>query len=237
MPDTRKQSSELEVKRVINIHVMGKRYQVPEGLTILQALEYSGYQLIRGVGCRAGFCGACATVYNVKGDPQLRYALACQTVAEPEMYLVQLPFFPAVKALYNLEEIEPSGQEILNAYPDIVKCLGCNTCTKSCPQDLEVMEYVSDAIRGDIAEVSRKSFDCVMCGLCAARCPQGLVPYNVALLCRRLYGRWLAPASKHLKDRIEEITKGEFDRELEELKKMSEDKLRQRYKERTIESL
>ena len=215
---------------------MGKCYQVPEGLTILQALEYAGYQLIRGVGCRAGFCGACATVYNIKGDPQLRFALACQTVVEPEMYLVQIPFFPASKAIYDLEKTKPALEEILKAYPDIVKCLGCNTCTKSCPQNLEVMEFMSDAIRGDIEAVARKSFDCIMCGLCAARCPQGLVPYNVALLCRRLYGRWLAPPSKHLEDRIEEIAQGKFDQELEELKRMSEEDLKRKYKERTIES-
>jgi len=215
---------------------MGKRYQVPEGLTIIQALEYAGYQLIRGVGCRGGFCGACATIYNLKGDPQLRYALACQTVIEPEMYLVQLPFFPAEKALYDLEKVKPSGEVIINFYPDIAKCLGCNTCTKSCPQDLEVMEYMSDAIRGDISEVASKSFDCVMCGLCAARCPQGLVPYNVALLCRRLYGRYLAQPSKHLQDRIEKIVAGEFDSQLKELKNTSQDKLRQKYQERTIES-
>ena len=221
---------------MLNIYIMGKRYQVPEGLTIIQALEYAGYQLIRGVGCRGGFCGACATIYNLKGDPQLRYALACQTVIEPEMYLVQLPFFPAEKALYDLEKAKPSGEVIINFYPDIAKCLGCNTCTKSCPQDLEVMEYMSDAIRGDISEVASKSFDCVMCGLCAARCPQGLVPYNVALLCRRLYGRYLAPPSKHLQDRIEEITAGEFDSQLKELKSTNQDKLRQKYQERTIES-
>jgi len=221
---------------VINIYVMGKCYEVPEGLTILQALEYAGYQLIRGVGCRAGFCGACATIYNLKNDPQLRYALACQTVVEPEMYLVQIPFFPAGKALYNIEEVKPTGEEILAVYPDIVKCFGCNTCTKSCPQDLEVMEYMSDAIRGDIAAVARKSFDCVMCGLCAARCPQGLVPYNVALLCRRLYGHWLAPPSRHLQDRIEEIRNGKFDSELEELKGMSQDRLKEKYRERTIEA-
>ena len=83
--------------------------------------------------------------------------------------------------------------------------------------------------------MASKSFDCVMCGLCAARCPQGLVPYNIALLCRRLYGRYLAPDSKHLEDRITEIAAGKFDAELEELKKADENELRRRYAERNIE--
>ena len=220
---------------MVDIHVMGRHYQVPEGLTILTALEYCGYRLIRGCGCRAGFCGACATIYNFKNDPQLRFDLACQKTVEADMYLVQIPFFPAVKALYNLEEIEATGEQILALYPDLAKCFGCNTCTKTCPQDLEVMWFMSDALRGDVREVANKSFDCVMCGLCAARCPQGLVPYNMALLARRLYGRYLAPTSKHLDERIAEIESGKFDAELENLKKMPEAKLHRLYDERDIE--
>ena len=220
---------------MIDIYIMGKHYQVPEGLTILTALEYCGYRLIRGCGCRAGFCCACATVFNFRNDHQLRYDLACQKTVEQDMYLVQIPFFPAAKALYNLEEIEATGEQVLTLYPDLVTCFGCNNCTKSCPQELEVMWFMSDALRGDIREVANKSFDCVMCGLCAARCPQGLVPYNIALLCRRLYGRYLAPPSKHLEDRIAEIEAGKSDAELEELKKMAESELHRLYAEREIE--
>jgi len=224
-----------EEVRMIDIYIMGRRYRVPEGLTILTALEYCGYRMIRGCGCRAGFCGACATIYNFKDDPQLRYDLACQKTVEPEMYLVQVPFFPAVKALYDLEEIEAAGETVRALYPDIVKCFGCNTCTKTCPQELEVMWYMSDALRGDIRAVADRSFDCVMCGLCAARCPQGLVPYNVALLCRRLNGRYLAATSPHLDDRIAEIEAGGFDTGIEKLKGMSEAELRKLYAERDIE--
>jgi hypothetical protein len=42
--------------QLLDIYVMGKRFQVPEGLTIQAALEYCGYNLIRGVGCRSGLC-------------------------------------------------------------------------------------------------------------------------------------------------------------------------------------
>ncbi len=224
-----------EQARMVDIYIMGRHYQVSQGLTILTALEYCGYRMIRGCGCRAGFCGACATIYNFRNDPQLRFDLACQKTVEQDMYLVQIPFFPAAKAVYDLEEIEATGEQVLALYPDLITCFGCNACTKTCPQDLEVMWFMSDALRGDIGEVAIKSFDCVLCGLCAARCPQGLVPYNIALLCRRLYGRYLAPVSKHLEDRIAEMEAGKFDAELEELKRTSEGKLRRRYTEREIE--
>ena len=222
-------------QKLIDIYVMGKRYQVPQGLTIQDALEYAGYQLIRGVGCRSGFCGACATIYRVKGDPQLKYALACQTVVEPDMYLTQIPFFPAEKAIYDIEELEASGEQVLQLYPDLLTCMGCNSCTKSCPQEIEVMAYIAEAIRGNIAGVAEKSFDCVMCGLCSARCPAGLSQYNIALLCRRLYGRNIAPKAEHLAERVAEIESGKFDDDLVALIGMTEGELRSRYSERDME--
>jgi heterodisulfide reductase subunit C len=224
-----------EQARLIDIYIMGRHCQVPEGLTILTALEYSGYRLVRGCGCRAGFCGACGTIYQYRNDPQLRYDLACQKTVEPDMRLVQIPYFPTVKAIYDLEKTKAGADVVKALYPDIVKCFGCNTCTKTCPQELEVMWFMTDALRGDIRSVAEKSFDCVMCGLCAARCPQGLAPYNVALLCRRLYGRYLSPVSPHLEQRIAEIKSGKFDAEIEELKKVGEKELRQRYAARDME--
>ncbi len=217
------------------IYIMGKRYEVPEGMTILRALEYAGYRMIRGCGCRAGFCGACATIYRTKENAQLKFDLACQKTVEPGMYLTQIPFFPAPKTLYDLEKLTARGETVLEIYPDLMKCYGCNTCTKACPQELEVMWYMADALRGDIREAANKSFDCVMCGLCAARCPQGLVPYEVGLLCRRLNGRYLTGRSEHLEERIREIEEGRFDEELAGMRKMGREELRHKYEEREIE--
>ena len=84
--------------KLIPIYIMGKRYEVPEGLTIMKAMEYAGYILIRGCGCRGGTCGACGTVYRKPGDYKLQVALACQKTVEPDMYIAQIPFFPANRA-------------------------------------------------------------------------------------------------------------------------------------------
>jgi len=221
--------------RMFDIYIMGKRYQVPDGLTIMTAMEYCGYRLIRGCGCRAGSCGACATVYNFKHDPTLRYGLACQTAAEQDMFVMQIPFFPTAKPIYNIDMLQPTVGQILEIYPELATCFGCNNCTKSCPQGLEVMDFVSGALRGDLFSVVEKSFHCVMCGMCAARCAQGLSPHNIALLCRRLYGCRLVPKSKHLEDRIKEIDEGKFDTEYEEMRRMSMEELRSVYEERWIE--
>ena len=86
----------------VEVFVMGKSYKVPAGLTIMKALEYAGYRFIRGCGCRAGFCGACSTVYRLEDEQKLGFDLACQKVVEDKMYLVQLPFVPAAKSEYDL---------------------------------------------------------------------------------------------------------------------------------------
>ena len=37
---------------MLNVYLFGKKYEVPEGLTIMTAMEYAGYELVRGCGCR-----------------------------------------------------------------------------------------------------------------------------------------------------------------------------------------
>ncbi|GAJ16919.1 unnamed protein product, partial [marine sediment metagenome] len=52
-------------QKLIPVYIMGEKVMVPEGSTIIDALEYAGFQLKKGIGCREGFCGACATVYRL----------------------------------------------------------------------------------------------------------------------------------------------------------------------------
>jgi len=223
-----------EVEKV-TISVMGREYRVPAGLTILQAMEFSGYMLVRGVGCRGGVCGACSAAYRLAGDYHLKSGLACQTVVEDGMELVQLPFFPANKAVYDIEAITPDEKTLREYYPELARCMGCNSCTLICPQNLEVMEYMSAALRGDVAKVAELSFECILCRLCAARCPADEAQPFVAILARRLYGRHLAPPSPHLARRVAEIEEGKFDAGIAEMKKKSADQLREMYKARDIE--
>lgn len=66
------------MEEMVHVYFFGKQYQVPKALTIMRAMEYAGYQLVRGCGCRNGFCGACATLYRVKGRQELKTCLACR---------------------------------------------------------------------------------------------------------------------------------------------------------------
>jgi len=213
------------------VNVMGKIYAVPRGLTIMKALEYAGYRLTRGCGCRGGVCGACATIYRKKGEYRLQVGLACQTVVQPDIYVLQLPFFPANKALYDIGKAIPDYRHIRELYPELLRCMGCNTCTKSCPMDLEVMNYISAAISGDYHRVVELSMECVACGLCAARCPAELAPFNIALLIRRMVGRHLIQPPAQLAERLAEIKAGKYQKEIQALKNTEKGEIEKRYLE------
>lgn len=216
---------------LIPVNVMGKMVKVPRGLTIMKALEYAGYRLTRGCGCRGGVCGACATIFRKKGEYRLQVGLACQTVVQPDIYVLQLPFFPASKALYDIGKAMPDDRNILKLYPELLRCMGCNTCTKSCPMDLEVMNYISAAICGDYHKVVELSMECVACGLCAARCPAELAPFNIALLIRRMVGRHLIQPPAQLAERLAEIKAGKYQKELRALKNTEQGEIEKRYQE------
>ena len=188
------------MEKTVNVYLMGKKYEVPSNLTIMGAMEYAGYQLVRGCGCRCGFCGACATIYRIKGDNELKTCLACQTQVMDNMYIATLPFFPLDKRPYELENIRPTEQIMMQLYPEIYACIGCNACTKACTQGLNVMQYIAYAQRGEFEKCAEESFDCVMCGVCSSRCPAGISHPQVGLLARRLTGKYISPKSQHLLD-------------------------------------
>lgn len=234
-PKKKKTKIEAPEEVMATVFIMGKAHKVPADATIMGAIEYAGYQLKRGAGCREGFCGACATVYRLPGDYKIYTGLACTTLVEDGMWLSQLPTFPAQKAIYDLDKLEPNVETIQMLYPEVFRCVACNTCTKACPQDLEVMDYIQAAMRGDIEMVMDLSFDCISCGLCAIRCPAEIVQYNVATLAKRLFGKYLSPRSKQLEKRLREIKRDKYDKEYQELMKMKTKDLKKKYYERDSE--
>ena len=232
----KKKEPKKTIAKDVEVFIMGKSYNVPAGLTIMKALEFAGYRFIRGCGCRAGFCGACSTIYRIEDEQKLGFDLACQKVVEDQMYLVQLPFVPAQKEEYNLEKLKPDETTLITMYPEIARCVSCNTCTKSCPQDIETMKYVQMAVRGDIEKCAEISFDCIQCGLCAMRCPADIKHYHVSQLARRLRGKYLDPKSKNLVKRLKEIDNRKYDDEIKKLMKMSKTDIMTLYKNRKIEA-
>ena len=220
---------------LVNVYFFGKKYSVPNSLTIMKAMEYAGYQLIRGCGCRNGHCGACAVIYRIYGNKDLKTCLACQTKVENNMYVATLPFFPLVKQVYDINTISQNEQIMMQLYPEIYKCIGCNACSKSCTQNLNVMQYIAYAQRGDFKKCSELSFHCVMCGVCSCRCPANISHAQVSILARRLTGKYLNNKSLELENKKQEIDSGIYNKELDDLASMDIEKIKELYKNREIE--
>jgi len=216
-------------KERVPIYVFGKKYEVPEGLTIQKAMEFSGYRFIRSCGCRGGICGACLTEYRVPGSYQVKVVLACQTLIEPRMQITQSPFVPMNRALYHLEELGPQPGILGRIYPEIYRCLQCHTCTRVCPMEIEVMEFMAMAIKGEVDQAATLSFQCIMCGACASKCPAEISQPNVALLARRLYGRHFLSIPDSLRQRISDIERARYSKVLQGLAQMPVDKLMRVY--------
>ena len=226
------------MEQMVTVYLLGKEYSVPATLTIMDAMEYAGFKLVRGCGCRSGFCGACAVIYRIKGSTELKVVLSCQTKVEEGMCVGKIDSFPVNKRTFNIDEIKASDNIVGQLYPEIFSCIGCNACTKGCPQGLSVMQYIAYAQRGEFDKCADLSFDCVMCGCCSSRCPAGISHPQVAELARRLNGKYLQPESQHLLDRVAEIDSGACEEAIKKFVEMStgdKEQIKNLYNTRDIE--
>jgi len=57
------------MEQMVNVFVMGKKYEVPASLTIMKALEYAGYKLVRGCGWGNGFFGVLGVYFLITFRP------------------------------------------------------------------------------------------------------------------------------------------------------------------------
>ena len=101
--------------------------------------------------------------------------------------------------------------------------------------NLIVMQYIAYAQRGEFDKVAELSFDCVMCGVCSSRCPAGISHPQVAMLARRLNGKYLAPGCGHLEERVREIKDGKFTDLIEALMQKPIEEMKELYNNREIE--
>ena len=131
------------------------------------------------------------------------------------MHLAQLPCYPSTRAVYDLDRLEGKAEEVWKLYPEIFKCLACNACTKVCPMDVQVMDYVAAIKQGDIEKACEISFDCIQCGLCSSRCMAETSQYHIAQMARRIRGRFYAPPSEHCTKQVAAIADDYYNEALE----------------------
>jgi hypothetical protein len=74
-----------------------------------------------------------------------------------------------------------------------------------------------------------------MCGLCTSRCPAEICQYNIAILGRRLYSKYVVPKAEHLAAVVKDIERGKFEDGVRKLMDTDEETLKTLYTEREIE--
>jgi heterodisulfide reductase subunit C len=204
----------------VTVEVMGKKYRVPEGITVIQALWYTGHEMIRGIGCLGGTCGACAMVYRMPGRFELLNGLGCQTTVRDGMWFSMITNYPAAQAHYRMPDLTNAKEQLFELYPESARCVNCNACNRVCPQGIDVRSSIWYAVFGDFQKVADLTMSCNMCGLCITRCVADMPPNLIGLYARRTQGALYAPAATDLAARVIEIGEGRFRDELEQLLKV-----------------
>ena len=97
------------------------------------------------------------------------------------------------------------------------------------------MQYIAYAQRGEYEKCAEESFDCVMCGVCSSRCPAGISHPQVAVLARRLTGKYIAPECQHLIDRVSEIDAGNCEAAIQAIMQKPLEEIKELYNHREIE--
>ncbi len=210
----------------VTVEITGKRYRVPSGITLIQAMWHAGHEITRGIGCLGGVCGACATYYRTPGSHALQAGLACQILVEEGLSFSLAPAFPIHKPIYKMEEISDPKQELFKYFPEAALCRNCNACTEACPQEIDVRTGIWKAAFGDFQAAAELFLPCVMCSLCVPVCIAEISSNQVGLYARRVQGAFLNPKPHALERRIGEIESGKYDAEWEHLATLSQDELK-----------
>lgn len=224
-------SSEAHPREYITIYFNGEAYKAPKGLTIMKALEYAGFRFTRGSGCRGGFCGACPVIYRFPGDYKVRVGLACQTAVEDGMFISLIPYVPLVERIPKREELKPEPGYVIKLFPEISRCVSCNSCSKACPQGLKPMDAIQAILRGDLKKAAELTFECIACGLCSLRCPAEIRHHAVFRLVGRVVGVHYISRAKSVETRVREIESGKYNKAFETLLSMPMGEVRKIYEE------
>jgi succinate dehydrogenase/fumarate reductase-like Fe-S protein len=188
--------------KLITIELEGRKIEVPAGVTVIEALWDTGHDVKRGIGCLSGLCGACTIAYMEDGGQRVKFGLGCQTLVQSNMNVIMLPFFPSRRAIHDRSTLTDPGARLAELYPEFQTCNNCKGCNV-CPEWIVVAKVMQDALQGDFAAVAKGMRGCIMCGLCASRCPHGISPHFVGLFLQRAWG-FSQPQPGNLQRRLAE---------------------------------
>ncbi|MEW6323875.1 MAG: 4Fe-4S ferredoxin [Nitrospirota bacterium] len=218
-------ATEPKTSQLVSVEIMGKTHRVPQGITVLQAMWYAGHELVRGVGCLGGTCGACGIVYRTKGTFELKNGLGCQTLVAEGMSFSMVPHFAAARAQYDIAKLADPKEALFELYPEAARCVNCNACNRVCPQGIDVRSSVWCAVFGNFDQVAELTMSCNNCGLCVVRCPADMAPNLIALYSRRAYGVHEMKPTERLLRRIQEIERDDWKADWSRMQSMDDQAL------------
>ena len=79
-------------RKKVSFTVLGRATSVPVGMTLLNALQASGYDYLKGCGCRMGDCGECAVYYRVPDSVTMLRDFSCEMRVAEGMEVMEVPF-------------------------------------------------------------------------------------------------------------------------------------------------
>ena len=204
MPTTK---DEGEQQPDVALTINGLAVKSSSDMTLVEAAWHGGVPRVTSVGCMEGVCGSCRVM--LRRGKEVTVGLACQTFAEDGIEVIFLPPASAPHHHYEIGDFKDGWDfhsRFHNIFPEASRCRHCHGCNQACPKGIAVEEGVAQAVAGRYREAGETFFECIMCELCDAACPELIAPAHVGLFSRRITAHFhLRPPN--LINRLEELRK------------------------------
>ncbi|OGS98867.1 MAG: ferredoxin [Gallionellales bacterium RIFCSPLOWO2_12_FULL_59_22] len=194
-----------EKGRPAALTVNGLAIEASTDMTLVEAAWHGGVPRITNIGCMEGVCGSCRVM--LRRGKEVSVGLACQTFVEDGIEVVFMPPASVPQHHYDIGDLK-DGWDIHARFHKIfheaARCRHCHGCVAACPKGIKVEDGVAQAAAGRYREAGETFFECIMCELCDAACPELIAPAHVGLFSRRVTAHFhLRPPN--LIHRLEEL--------------------------------
>jgi len=79
-------------RKKVTFTLLDRAVTVPAGMTLLNAMQVSGHEYLKGCGCRMGDCGECAVYYRMPGTVTTLRDFSCEMRVAEGMEVMEVPF-------------------------------------------------------------------------------------------------------------------------------------------------
>ena len=95
-----------------------------------------------------------------EGGRRVKFGLGCQTLVQPDMNVIMLPFFPSRRAIHDKPALANPGERLADLYPEFQSCDNCRGCNV-CPEWIVVAKVMQDVLLGNYSSVAKGMRGCM----------------------------------------------------------------------------